>query len=282
MGAVPAATPVVRMLLELNETSGGLRCRLTNLDAEPKLDPHLIIHDMKRWSDSAREFVATGECRKDRVFQSVELDSGRKELYCDVPVDFTFIQANAGLGSISLEGYVPGTVGPQRDRRKCRFNQPGRWRVDCRVLWADGEFTDSLYFDWDGQNMPRKSAATDDASRVTRVQRVLREAATLVRFSRPHASMSIEEITGHVWPMRMIVPELLKMALRIPKADEYLAFLRTERDKYGADREPCDSAAEYLDRLADRLTEADVDPGFVIPERFEQFNPATWPKNRRT
>jgi hypothetical protein len=117
----------------------------------------------------------------------------------------------------------------------------------------------------------------------------IRDAAQLIREEehKPVDQDDTTELVRRAWTIHKSAPEFLSAALRFPTtADDYLAFIASEREKHGKEAVP-QAAAWFLERLADRLATADhinpeVDHTFVLPKTFEQFREAdNWPKHQR-
>jgi hypothetical protein len=134
---------------------------------------------------------------------------------------------------------------------------------------------------------PRRPAAApsrQESRRLTETRRILREAADYVR-AMPSGRGAAEDALRIAWVVHQTVPEFLKRAFLVPPTQDYLTYINAEQDKQRDKFEMRATAAEFLTRLAGRITEDDLDNGFLMPNTWLQFRetdpPRNWPANVR-
>ena len=123
--------------------------------------------------------------------------------------------------------------------------------------------------------------------RVERVRSLLREAANAIRADATAveaAAKKAEFSSGYTF---MQAFDFLDDACVASAMTAYNAFREREDRMYKAADAPSDAirhAAAYFERLAEHLTLADIDPGFRLPESFDEWckghkpnlRPITW------
>lgn len=117
---------------------------------------------------------------------------------------------------------------------------------------------------------------------------LIRDAAKYIlnQNATPPKKDDMSEIMRRALTTQHVVPQFLEAALRFPTASiEYLAFIKSEKEKHEG-RAIEDSAAWFLNRLADQLTSErsrpEVDHSFVLPNSFKQYRETeNWPKHHQ-
>jgi hypothetical protein len=148
------------------------------------------------------------------------------------------------------------------------------------------------YSSWKQQHTTARPAGPiqttpPEPSRLRRTRALLRQAAQMAR-ANPFRSKekpsgySFDDSIKAAWPLHVTIPQFLRGALFLPtRATEYEQFMNAEREKRGTQALP-ESAALFLERAADQLTEAELDPSFLLPQTFKQFREAdNWPEADR-
>lgn len=132
----------------------------------------------------------------------------------------------------------------------------------------------------------RRPGRVDDGTRVKKMQEVLLEAARSFRERRipTDVDATIEKAVRYY---TMLVFLTQGFAHRVKP--DFDAFMRAEEQKTGGPRSPLDGptasddrVARYLEDLAKRLKADDLDDGFLIPDKWSQYDAWSWPKNTRT
>lgn len=120
-----------------------------------------------------------------------------------------------------------------------------------------------------------------ESERLVAMRRLLTEAASLASGKwrdLQHGDERLEEALGATWFLLEVIPEFLDRSFVFPKRREYGDFLKAEETKRGDDYRIENAASGYLSRLASRISDTDIDPHFLLPDSFEQFDPQAWPK----
>jgi hypothetical protein len=129
-----------------------------------------------------------------------------------------------------------------------------------------------------------RPGAVPDSPRVAALRGLLREAAAAMP-DLPRDYSDARAAAEMAWVVHTTVSELLDRAFLVPSTEDYRRFLAAERDKQLDGFDPRQAARDFLARLADRITEDAIDPGFLIPDSFAQFRAANegadWPANVR-
>ena len=120
-------------------------------------------------------------------------------------------------------------------------------------------------------------------ARVRLMARLLREAAAEERkIQRKRAikkgAESAEETASWAW-LWLRIAEFLDRGFVHQVGEDCENYRKSQEKKLGNKFCPHKSRADFLERLADRLKSSDLDPGFVMPEDFSQFDHTTWPAN---
>jgi hypothetical protein len=117
-------------------------------------------------------------------------------------------------------------------------------------------------------------------ARVEKMRDLLREAATEAR-RRGKDSKGLDERNHLAWFIGPTIRGFLRLAFVEPPLDRFKAFGDAEMEKRGRHFEAGEVCAQFLEALAERVQASDIDAGFLMPDRFEQFDPTKWPKPNR-
>lgn len=125
-----------------------------------------------------------------------------------------------------------------------------------------------------------KFPAPQRDERTERIRTLLREAAQMVREQqgRVRDKPSTDDAIRDAWTIHATIPAFLHAAFVLPKWKEnYEGFVKLEREKRGHQAVP-ESAAKFLERMAEGVTPGDVDESFVLPNSFRQYRETeNWP-----
>jgi hypothetical protein len=127
-------------------------------------------------------------------------------------------------------------------------------------------------------------AARGESQRLVGMRRILWEAAEYVR-AMPRGRGSAEDTVRAAWVTHNVVPVFLTRAFVVPPSADYMTYLNAEKEKRGDDFDFRDASADFLERLAGRIAEDNLDQGFLMPGTWIQFRntdpPENWPADRR-
>jgi hypothetical protein len=123
-----------------------------------------------------------------------------------------------------------------------------------------------------------------DALRLDRVRSVLREAAVAIRqeADRVDAATDLRELSSRGYDYMLSIDLLDDACVATVKA-AYDEFMRREERMHKAADVPFShlrTTADYLERVAARLTIAEIDPGFRLPESFADWSKGHQPNIR--
>lgn len=124
----------------------------------------------------------------------------------------------------------------------------------------------------------------EESQRLKDLRRIVNEAAEYVR-GMPLGRDKAEDAIRAAYVVHGTIPELLTRAFIVPPTQEYLAFLEAEKQKRGSKFEMRVAAGDFLNRLSTRITEDNLDLGFLMPATWLQFRESdpelNWPANVR-
>jgi hypothetical protein len=120
-------------------------------------------------------------------------------------------------------------------------------------------------------------------ARVRKMARLLRQAADAEREAqRKHdqrqGAESADEVAARGW-LYLKIGEFLDRGFAHHVRQDFDNYKASQEKKLGPNFKLHTTRADYLTRLAGRLKSSDLDPGFVMPEHFSQFDHTTWPRN---
>jgi hypothetical protein len=126
--------------------------------------------------------------------------------------------------------------------------------------------------------------APQESPRLIQVRRLLREASDYVN-AMPGGRGKVDDALHAAWVVHNTVPVFLTRAFLAPPTQDYAAYLAAEKEKRERKFDMRTASAEFLGRLAGRIAEDNLDPGFLLPDTWLQFRetdpPESWPANVR-
>lgn len=79
----------------------------------------------------------------------------------------------------------------------------------------------------------------------------------------------------------MVLAKFLTLGFAPRVKQDYDGYIASEQAKVGSQFSINAANARFLEKLAARLNPDDIDPGFVMPECYAQFDHTRWPANAR-